>query len=451
MAKLAGHTALVVGAGIGGLAAAAALAPHFTEVLILERDRLMAGTAVRSGVPHGSQVHALLLGAQHALAALLPGFEQDLTAAGAVPLNLGADGLFDFPGIGDFPRRDFGLIFYAASRPLIEAVLRQRVSSLANVTITSGTRVEALMTSPDGVDVIGVRHTLPDGKSIERRADLVIDAAGRNGTLSRDMLAKTGRAPLTMRRISMEIAYTTGFFTIPDHASKDWKFAYVLAGPPAETRSALLLPIEGGRSLVTLVGRLGERPPADLAGFLEYARRLRNPHVYDALQEASLEGRLARFVVPGSTWRHFERLETPPRGWLPIGDTICDFNPVYGQGMTVAAQQAVLLRRLLAESATGLVALPAGFLAGLPAIIAPAWASSVRDLGFPGASGERPPDFAERMRFSAAVVLLARQDAEVHRLWTEVTHLVRPPSVFDAPELRARIDSVLAEMALARA
>jgi 2-polyprenyl-6-methoxyphenol hydroxylase-like FAD-dependent oxidoreductase len=194
-----GRTAIVVGAGIGGLAAAAALAPHFTEVLVLERDRVVAGTAVRSGVPHGSHAHVLLLGGRHALAALLPGFESDLTAAGAVSMNFQADGLFDFPGVGEFPRRDFGMISCTASRPLIEAVLRRRVADLANVTVTPEARVEALLTSADGAAVTGVRHARPEGGSAERPADLVIDAAGRNGTLSLDMLARTGRPPPTSK------------------------------------------------------------------------------------------------------------------------------------------------------------------------------------------------------------------------------------------------------------
>jgi 2-polyprenyl-6-methoxyphenol hydroxylase-like FAD-dependent oxidoreductase len=417
----------------------------------LERDRAVAGTAARSGVPHGSHPHVLLLGGRYALAALLPGFESDLVAAGAVSMNFQADGLFDFPEVGEFPRRDFGMISCTASRPLIEAVLRRRVADLANVTVTPEARVEALLTSADGAAVTGVRHARPEGGSAERLADLVIDAAGRNGTLSRDMLARTGRPPLAVTGIGIEVAYTTGIFAIPEQAPKDWKHVYVLAGPPGEIRAGLILPIEGGRWLVTLISRLGERPPADLAGFLEFARRLRNPVIYEALKTAAPVGKFTRFVTPGSAWRHFERLEAPPHGWIPLGDTICDFNPVYGQGMAVAAQQAVLLRRLLDDSAGRLATLPAAYLEGLSAIIAPAWASSVRELAFPGATGERPPDFAEHMQFTAALVLLAVRDAQVHRLWAEVTHLVRPPSVFQAPELRAPIGAIMAEMAAARA
>ena len=451
MAVAADKTALVIGAGIGGLAAAAALAPHFAAIEVLERDRLPEGAASRSGVPHGSQAHAFFLGAQYALCSLLPGFAEDLAASGAVPVDLGLGGVFDFPGIGEFPRRDFGLTFYSASRPLIEAVLRRRVAALANVRIVEGARVEALMTSPDGAAVTGVRHTRPGGGNAERHADLVIDAAGRNGTLSQAMLAETGREPLAETRIGMEIAYTTAIFAKPDAAQPAWQYAYVLAGPPVETRSALILPIEGGRWLATLVGRFGERPPADLAGFLEFARGLRNQVIYEALKNAVPEGRFTRFIVPGSAWRHFERLRAPPRGWLPLGDTICDFNPVYGQGMAIAAQEAAMLRRVLDESAGDLGALPMAFFEALAPIIAAAWSSSVRDLAFPETAGERPADFGERMRFGAALTLLALRDAEVHRLWMEVNQLVQPPTIFLAPEFRARLGALMAEMAAARA
>ena len=447
MAAHAGKTAIVIGAGIGGLAAAAALAPHFAAILVLERDHPPQKAIARSGVPHGNQAHVLLLGAQQALSALLPGFEADLEAAGAVSFRQSADGFMDFARIGKMTPFDIGMNCYAASRPLIEAVVRRRVAGLANVTIIEGARVEALLTSPAGDAVLGVRHAGPDGAPVTRAADLVIDAAGRNGTLSRDMLARTGREPLAATAIGMEIAYTTGIFAIPDDAARAWKYAYVVAGPPADTRSGLLLPIEGGRWLVTMVGRFGERPPADHAGFLDFARGLRSPVLHEALKTAVPEGKFARFIAPGSTWRHFERLDGPPRGWLPLGDTICDFNPVYGQGMAVAAQEAVWLRRLLDDGAGDLAELQAAFLKGLPAIIAPAWSASINDLGFPQTIGERPPDLAERLRFSAAIMMLGARDWEICRLWMEVTNLLKPPTVFQAPEFRARIGAVMAEMA----
>ncbi len=447
MAGLSGKTATVIGAGIGGLAAAAALAGDFAEVLVLERDHPPASALARSGVPHGTQAHVLLLGAQHALAELVPGFTADLAAAGAVALRQSADGYMDFPKLGRIEPFDIGIDFHAASRPLIEATLRRRVAGLANVTIIDGARVEALLTSPDGRAVIGVRHRMAGGAPVTLAADLVVDAAGRNSTLSRDMLAQTGRQPPGASEIGLEIAYTTGIYAIPDDAAADWKYAYVLAGPPAETRSGLILPIERGRWLVTMVGRFGDRPPADPAGFLEFARGLRSPVLYQALKSAVPEGGFARFITSGSVWRHFERLENPPQGWLPLGDTICDFNPVYGQGMAIAAQQAVWLRRLLDDGAPDLAALPAAFLKGLAAIIAPAWSVALSDLGFAQATGERPPDLPERLRFSAAIAVLSARDREMRRLWTEVTNLVKPPTVFQAPELRPRIGAVMAEMA----
>lgn len=446
MTERAGKTAIVIGAGIGGLAAAAALAPHFAEILVLERDHPPPGAGARSGVPHGDQAHVLLLGGQLALAELLPGFEADLAAAGAVPLRQSADSYMDFPRLGRLPPFDIGINFYAASRPLIEAVVRRRVAALAPVTIREGVRVAALVTTPDGSAVIGVRHAGADGAPETLTADLVIDAAGRNGTLSRTMLADTGHAPLAVTEIGMEVAYTTGIFIPAEDAARDWKYAYVLAGPPAETRSGLILPIEGGRWLVTMVGRFGERPPADPAGFLEFARGLRTSVLYEALKAAAPLGKFTRFITPGNTWRHFERLAAPPRGWLPIGDTICDLNPVYGQGMAVAAQEAVSLRRLLDEGGD-LAALPAAYLARLAAIITPAWSAVLSDLGFAETIGERPPDFAERLRFAAAVAVVAAREPEMRRLWTEVTNLQKPPSVFQAPALRARIGAVMAEMA----
>lgn len=440
--------AIVAGAGVAGLAAAAAVAPHFGEVLILERDRLTDMPGERAGVPHGNQPHVLLLGAQYALRKLVSDFEGELAAAGAVPCNLGLDSHTNMPGVGVLPQRDFGLVFLSASRPLVEGVLRRAVQQLPNVTIVPGCRVEALLASDDGRRVCGVRHAGVDGASNELKADLVIDASGRHGKLTGALLDAIGYARPPETEVGIEVTYTTAVFGIPEGAALDFKFALYVPEPPHDPRGALLLPIEGRRWMVTLVGRFGQLAPTDREGFLASAKDQRSTTIYEAICDAELLETPSHFVTPGSRWRHYDRLETFPDGLLPIGDSICQFNPVYGQGMSVAAQEAVRLRELLDAGADGE---PGGlarqFFAGVPAIVGPAWAASIPDLAFPQTRGERPADLAERLLFSAALFQLAVREPEAHRMMAEVNSLIRSPADLQTPEMMQRIAPIMQAIA----
>src|SRR5215469_15314493 len=79
-----GRQAVVVGAGMGGLPAARALADYFEHVAVLERDTLPLDASHRTGTPQARHTHGLLSGGQRALNDLFPGFAQNLAAAGAV-------------------------------------------------------------------------------------------------------------------------------------------------------------------------------------------------------------------------------------------------------------------------------------------------------------------------------------------------------------------------------
>ena len=149
MATLIGKQAILVGAGIGGLTAARVLADHFERVLILERDALPSDPEDRPSIPQGRHVHGLLKGGQNALEELLPGFERDLAAGGAVPMRSGLDVRVERPGFDPFPQRDLGITSYAMSRPLLEVTVRRLVQACANVQIRQGCRVLSLIASDD--------------------------------------------------------------------------------------------------------------------------------------------------------------------------------------------------------------------------------------------------------------------------------------------------------------
>src|SRR5215471_9647103 len=156
MSGLLGQRAVVVGAGIGGLVVAGALAQYFEQVEIFERDRLTAFPASRSGTPQDRHPHGLLAGGLQALGEIFPGFESDLAKAGAVPVRVAQEVQYERPDVGVLPKRDFGISLLCASRPLIELVLRRRAEAIANIALRPGCRVTGIVPATGSAAARGV-------------------------------------------------------------------------------------------------------------------------------------------------------------------------------------------------------------------------------------------------------------------------------------------------------
>jgi len=427
---------------MAGLPAARVLADYFEHVTVLERDSLPQDTCHRSGTPQSKHVHGLLGGGQRALGNLFPAFEEDLVTAGAVQLRVGLDLRTEMPGYDPFPQRDLGWVSYSMSRPLIELVVRQRVAQYTNIALYPHCRVQRIEATPRGTAVAAVRFERSDGKNERLPADLVIDASGR-GALALGLLASIGQPQPPKTIIEVDIGYATAIFAIPDDMSAGWKGVRTFAQAPQYSRGGLMLPLEGNCWMLTLGGRHADKPPGDGEGFLAYAQQLRTPTIYNAIKKAARVSDVARFGFPASAWRHFEQIEPFPRGLLPIGDTIYRFNPVYGQGMSVAAQEAVLLHQLLrrqVEEPDPLAGLASTFFAGASALIETPWVvAAVPDFSYPQTKGHRPPDFERTLEFGAALTRLAARDPDVHKLMVEVQALVKPRSLLRDPDLVARV------------
>jgi 2-polyprenyl-6-methoxyphenol hydroxylase-like FAD-dependent oxidoreductase len=392
-------------------------------------------------------VHALLLSGQRALSELFPGFEQDLARAGAVPLKAGLDVRIERPGYDPFPQRDLGWLSYALSRPTIERAVRRRVEGLANTTLQQRCRVQEILATPNGESVTGVRYENADGANETISADLVVDASGR-GALTTALLQSIGRPLPEQTTVGIDLGYATCVFSIPDDAPADWKGVMTFGQAPQNSRGGLMLPLEGNRWMVTIGGRHGDVPPGDAEGFLTYAKALRTPTIYNAIRQAKRVDGVARYGFPESVRRHFERLEVFPRGLLPIGDAICRFNPVYGQGMSVAALEACLLRKLLETQAAEpdpIAGLAPKFFAEVQTLIDTPWSVALLDFAFPDTRGQRPADFEITLKFGIALTRLAAEDPAVHRLTAEVQNLLKPRSAYRDPALVKRVFAKMAE------
>jgi 2-polyprenyl-6-methoxyphenol hydroxylase-like FAD-dependent oxidoreductase len=448
-----GKQAVIVGAGIAGLTAARSLADFFERVIVLENDALPKEATHRPGTPQSSHVHGLLAGGLQALSRLFLGFEDSLSQAGAVRLRMGYDYRIERPGYDPFPQRDFGLCIYSMTRPLLEFAVRKRLGEYCNIELREGCRAQEFIPAPNDAAVAAVRCQNSDGGSETLPADLVIDASG-HGSLTLALLRFMGWPLPEETSIGVDIGYATTIFDVPEDAPPDWMGVFTFPSYPSNKRGALMLPVEGNRWILTLAGRFDEKPPADWDGFLTFARHLRTPTVHNAIRSLKPSSEIARFGFKTSCWRHFERLEKFPRALLPFGDVVCRFNPVYAQGMSVAALEADALHGLLraqsAESADGYERLSGAFFAEAEKLIDTPWsAAAIPDFIDPRTEGQRPSDFEDSLKFLAALLKLAAEDAAVHKLFIEVQSLLKPRSVYRDPELVRRIKAVMAQAAQA--
>jgi 2-polyprenyl-6-methoxyphenol hydroxylase-like FAD-dependent oxidoreductase len=228
----------------------------------------------------------------------------------------------------------------------------------------------------------------------------------------------------------------------PAEFASDWKGLYIQQAPPGDPRGGLVFPVEGGRWLVTLVGGDGDYPPTDEAGFLVFARGLRSPALYEAIAGAEPLTPISGHRATENRLRHYERLARFPDGVVALGDAVCAFNPVYGQGMTTAALGAEELDRwLLEESSHRGPGRGRVFQHRLARATAAAWQISAgADYRFRTTEGP-PQGRVARLTggYIAAVMRVAMTRPWVRRRLTEVLHLLRPPSALFGPGVLARL------------
>jgi 2-polyprenyl-6-methoxyphenol hydroxylase-like FAD-dependent oxidoreductase len=430
---------------MAGLSAAAALSSHFEQVLVLDRDKIPTEPAHRAGTPQARHAHVLLAGGLRALAELFPGFADSLTEAGAVSIEFNRDFRIERPGFDPFPQREFGIRMLASTRPLLEFVTRRRLAERRDVVLRQNCRAQAILASPDGARVTGVRCET-EGVTETLDADLVVDASAR-GNLTRDCLLANGYDAPEETMIGMDAGYSTTIFKIPG-APPDFLGVNHFATAPDSGRGAVMLPCEGNRWIVSLLGMHGDKPPGEWGDFLAYARSLRTSTVYDVIRDAERVGEIHRYALQESVQRHFERLERFPIGLLPLGDSMCRFNPIFGQGMSVGALEAVTLHGLLSESPREnnvLDTLAPVYFAAASDLIKTPWSTAILDFIYPETAGVRPPDLENSLEFTAALFRLAARDPEVHRLFTEVQQLLKPNSVFQDPAFAERVNAEIAE------
>jgi 2-polyprenyl-6-methoxyphenol hydroxylase-like FAD-dependent oxidoreductase len=435
-----GH-AVVVGGSIAGIVAAAALSPHFARVTIVERDPYPDRPDVRKGTPQAKHVHVLLKHGEAAIEALLPGVFAELAAEGGQRVDTARDARWHY--FGDWKARfTSGVEMVSQSRALLEWKLRRRAVGLANVSSIHAD-VSGLVAGAAGrIAGVRLRRREPGTAQTETlEADLVVDASGR-GSRMPQWLADHGIDRPPESEVGVDVGYASRFYRRTD-ATRDWTALLCHPRPP-DTRCGVLLPVEGGRWMLTLVGWYGDHPAGDEAGFLAFTASLATHALYDAVKDAEPLSPIALHRFPSNRRRHYERLANLPDGVVVLGDAACSFNPVYAQGMATSALGARALDTCLREqrSARGpgdLVGFSRRFQRELARVTDAPWLLAItEDFRSPRAEGKRPPWMPLLCWYTARVHELTWRDAFTARRFLEVMHLVRPPSALFHPYIVLR-------------
>lgn len=427
-----GEQAIVVGAGVAGLCAARVLADYFTQVTIIERDSLPTEPTTRRGVPQAPHIHVLFRTGGHVFDDLLPGYGDDLLAAGAVENDLGGD-WYIYAG-GDFradtPTR---LPIYCASRPLFEHVLQRRVTELDGVQLRSSHHFTEYETTGNDKAVCGVRVRNENTEEETLAAEVVVDATGRTSQTP-DWLENHGYSAPPEDEVEVDIAYSTAVIDRPPGDTRAIKTL-----PHQSSHESTAIPIENNQWQVSLGGRGDEHPPTSPEEFVRFAESLAAPdvkHLLDDHEWSSTE--ISHYPFPSNRRYRYEELDRFPDGLVVIGDAIASFNPVYGQGMTVATLEALILHHTLGEY--GLDDLGRRYFQRVGEVIDTPWFQAIAmDSAFPETSGPIPAGVESYREYMGRLTRTAHNDGEVAEVSSRVNQLEHPLSSLLQPQIARRV------------
>ncbi|MBO0778825.1 MAG: FAD-dependent oxidoreductase [Ktedonobacteraceae bacterium] len=427
--------ALVIGASMAGLLAARMLSDYFEQVTIVERDHLPGIAQARKGVSQGQHVHLLLNKGVNLVGDLFPNIFLSLEADGALPLDVTRDVSWFHFGAWK-PQFAGSLRVYGQSRPLLEYHVRRRLTERSNVCIRDTCEVLGLVSGAKdhgGITGVRIRHHTQREEYIA--TNLVVDASGRGSQTPR-WLTELGHPSVAETHIKIGVGYASRVYRRPETHSPQ-KVLIIYPQPPETKRTGYLFPIEGNAWMATLSGYVHDYPPADEAGFLAFARSLVKPDLYEAIKDAKPLSPIAIHKVPTDRWRHYERAHMPD-GLIVLGDAACSFNPIYGQGMTVAALEAQLLGVCLQQqSRSGTMAgFSQRFQKALPNVLGDPWLlTTSEDLRYPEAEGKRSFGLGLLQRYTKRVFGVTATQPFATQTFYEVLNMLKPPTALFHPRI----------------
>ncbi|GIU99008.1 MAG: FAD-binding monooxygenase [Actinomycetota bacterium] len=432
--------AVVIGASMGGLLAARALADFYEQVIVIERDAFPPIGENRKGVPQGRHTHALLLRGAEILEGLFPGLIADLVAQGVPIIDRPETDLIWFDGgayHARFTNEDGRIGSLGVSRPLLEGYVRQRLLALPNVRAIERCDALGLVPSERCGRARAVRILRRAGGSAEEvlEADLVVDASGRGSRAPR-WLGEMGYQPPEEERVTVNVSGVTRLYRRrPEHLGG--AKVVIVTPTPGRPRGGVMVAQEGERWTLSLLALSGDRPPRDDDGFLGFARSLAAPEIYEVIKDAEPLSAPLPYPFRASLRRRYERLTRFPEGLLVFGDALCSFNPTYGQGMSVAAMQALDLQVELRRGTEGVWR--RFFRRAASTIDVPWRIVAAGDLRFPEAEGKRTLAVRLTNAYMARLHRAAHRDPTVARAFNGVVNLLERPDSLMRPRIAMRV------------
>ncbi|MFD5935441.1 FAD-dependent oxidoreductase [Streptomyces sp. NPDC060333] len=431
---------VVIGGSMSGLLTAAVLAEHAT-VTIIDADRLPEGPAPRRGLPQARHVHVLWSGGARAIEEILPGVIGEWTAAGALRRSLPVE-LVTKAAEGWLPRCGEKQFSISCSRDLLDSVVRAKVLGLKEVRTLQRSRVRGL--EGTAARITGVRVDTPEEEDRLITADLVVDASGR-GSRSRTWLQELGVGEIEQAEVDSGLVYATRIFEAPagSHAM-GFPIVNVQSDPrvPVPGRTATIVPIENGQWQATLSGTRGGQPTADPDAFIPFAMEARDPVVGELLKGKKPLTEVS--VTQGTANRRvfFEKADLP-EGFFAVGDSVATFNPLYGQGMSVAARGLLAVRDLL--RARGLATPSVGRAAqrALAPQVSTAWElATSQDILYPEATAtgmKSRPGSALVTRYVSRLMTGATTQEQLTGAFLQVITMSSPPTHWFRPDVLWRV------------
>ncbi|WP_299332129.1 FAD-dependent oxidoreductase [Haloplanus sp.] len=430
-AEHVGRRAIVLGGSVAGLCVARVLRDAFDEVVVIEREELPTGPAVRDGAPQTGQPHSMLEAGRVTLNDLFPGFGKAVRAEGGLKLDMSDDVVwYDRGGVAAEADADLPALY--ASRPLFEHVVRERIREFDDIIIRDGCNFGSYEHNADKNRITGVRFRNENGVTTTLDATVTVDATGRTSRTPR-WLERHGYPTPDVERVSVDVTYSTVRITRP----ADVQRGVLIAPEPHRPRGAAMLPVEGGRWEVLLQGLHGERAPVDPEPFLDWADTLPLDDIATQLREREWISGIQRYPFPASIRRQYHRLDAFPDGLAVIGDAVASFNPVYGQGMSVAALDALALHHELSE---GVDELGPRVFTRVSAVVDEAWRTSVTgDFIFEQTEGPKPFGTDLLNSYADRLVAKAHDDGELTEAFLRVFRLERPATSLLHPRILWRV------------
>ncbi|MCB0036101.1 MAG: FAD-dependent monooxygenase [Anaerolineales bacterium] len=445
--------AVVIGGSIAGLTAARVLSDHFKTVTVIERSTLANGFDFPQGAPQARHPHLLLIRGERILEGLFPGFGQNLLDGGAQRLNFGRDLRMRVPD-GWLPNYETEMAAIATSRRLLDHTVYQRVAENAKVTFKPHSEVMSICTDEANKRAIGVQiRNRVTGLVEDVPAEFVVDASGRSSKAP-EWLAQLGFDPPEEQTVNAFPGYTTRIYEIPKGFDQNWKTLYIMPNPPHVTRGAIIVPMEGNLWHVSLIGMNRDYPPTDEKGFMAFARSLVSPEVYEAIKEAKPASPIWGYRRAENRMRRFDALDRYLEGFVALGDAVYALNPVYGQGMTLAAIASQLLDQCLAAQAqktllNDFTGLAEKFQKALQKELVIPWQTATNeDMRWSDTTGKRELDVASKVigRYFKMVLAAMPHSVNVTSAFFHVQHMIAPPTILMRPRIVA--DVVKANLSL---